>query len=772
MQTDRALTFIEIDIPYCALRYGEGACTAVLGVDSDVKCFNTFATCAKRADLSESMVTLRFAKDAAYLGESGIEAIPSILDVNYEPARISLGEKSLGTRAKLSVRFRDHPHGDTGTGFDKYRAERPYDPAKTGSFWGKFRARHPILNGRNIRLIRGVVGQAVEDMETRHLMVDGLDTAEDGSVTITGKDVLKLADGDRALAPRTSSGYLVADITDTATSATLAPAGIGNAEYPTSGYLALGGKEIVQFTRSGNALTLVRGRFETVAVAHRAQDRAQLCLYYLGVDAADILSDLATNYASIPSSQIPIDDWREETAAYLRRVYTALIAEPTPVRDLMSEIVEQAALALIPDDVGQQIRLQVLRSIGTESGLWNEQNIGSSTIRIRDRPEKRITNCVTYFGLINPLEDVDNPKNYRSIEAFDATDFDVENQPRIKRIYSRWIPAFGRTIADRLNRIQIGRYSRAPRQFNFDVFRGSAVSLGQGFRLDWWNLQLPTGERETIPVQASAVRSDDAWLRLECEEARFIDLDEQDLTNRVIIIDGSAFNLNLRTIHDSLFPALTPGDTVTFVFNSGVTVGSTSTSAPAINVGSWPSGFVPTVRLRGTIQGKGANGGRGGNANAGGAAGLVGGTAIYSRHPFILDLQGGARIWSGGGGGGGGRGGIGGKWEFGGGGGGGGAGTEPGGGGAGGSGYLGNGGAGSIGTSSAGGAGGRSGGAEGNRLGAGRGGAGGAPGSNGSAGINPGGGTSGAGGLAGFAIDGNSYATRIGTGDIRGRLTS
>ncbi len=771
MQTDRALTFIEIDIPYCALRYGEGACTAVLGVDSDIKCFNTFATCAKRADLSESMVTLRFTKGAAYLGESGIEAIPSILDVNYEPARISLGEKSLGTRAKLSVRFSDHPHGDTGVGFDKYRSERLYDPAKTGSFWGKFRARHPILNGRNIRLIRGVVGQAIADMETRHLMVDGLDTAEDGSVTITGKDVLKLADGDRALAPRTSSGYLVADITASATTATLAPAGIGNAEYPTSGYLALGGKEIVQFTRSGNALTLVRGRFETQAVAHRAQDRAQLCLYYLGIDPADILNDLFTNYASIPSSQIPIADWREETGAYLRRVYTALIAEPTPVRDLAAELTEQAALALIPDDVTRQIRLQVLRSIGTEAGLWNEQNIGSKTIRIRDRAEKRITNCVTYFGLINPLEDVDNPKNYRSIEAFDATDFDVENQPRIKRIYSRWIPAFGRTIADRLNRIQIGRYSRAPRQFNFDVFRGSVVSLGQGFRLEWWNLQLPTGERETIPVQASAVRSDDAWLRLECEEARFVDLDEQDLTNRVIIVDGSAFNLNLRTIHDSLFPPLSPGDTVTFVINSGVTVGSRSTSSPAIDVGLWPSGFVPTVRLRGTIQGCGADGGRGGNANGSGSPGLVGGPAIYARHPFILDLQPGSRIWSGGGGGGGGRGGVGTNFHFGGGGGGGGAGTGAGTGGVAGRGNLGNGRNGEAGTAQSGGAGGRVAGASGNRLGPGLGGDGGGPGQNGARGGTPAG-TGVAGGLAGFAIDGNSFATRIGTGDIRGRLTN
>ncbi|NGP18928.1 hypothetical protein [Devosia aurantiaca] len=762
MKTDRSLTFVEIDIPYCALRYGEGACTAQLGVDSPVKCFNTFATCAKRSVFSEGIVTLRFAKDAAYLGESGIDAIPSIVSVNYDPARLSLGEKSLGARAKLSVTFRDHPYGDTGSGFDKYRAERPYDPAKVGSFWGKLRARHPILNGRAIRLIRGVVGQGLEEMETRHLMIDGLDTAEDGRATIVGKDVLKLADGDRALAPKASNGYLLADISTSATSFTLGPSGIGNKEYPASGYLALGGKEIVSFTRSNDAVTIVRAQFETTAKAHRAQDRAQLCLNFLGVNVADILATLFQDYAGIPASQIPLDDWREETNAYLRRVYTALIAEPTPVRDLAAELVEQAALALIPDDIEQRIKLQVLRSISTDAGLWSEENIGQGSLRIKDKPEKRITNCVTYYGLINPLENVTDAKNYRSIEAFDATDFDVEDQPRIKRIYSRWIPAFGRTIAARLNLIQVGRYSRAPRQFSFDVFRNAPVAFGGGYRLSAWPLQLPTGERESVPIQVVSLQAEEAWQRLDCEEARFIDLEELDLNNRVIVIDGNAFNLNFRTIHDGLFPPLLAGDTVTFVINSGVIIGSHSTSLPAINLGAWPAGFVPAIRLRGGVRGKGGAGGNGGSAGNSGGAGGGGGTALYARHPFTLELFEGASLWGGGGGGGGGAGGpsstIGGGGR--GGGGGGGAGVDGGSGGGGAN--PGRGGSptggGNGGNASGEAGGGRSGGNPGNA------------GDRGGTGTNPN--TNGGnGGVAGAAIDGNSYSTKTGpTNTLRGRL--
>ena len=117
MTAQRAITLVEIDIPYCTLSYGVAPCTAVLGVDSEVKCWNTFSTCAKREDFDEGTVTLRFAKAATYLDESGIDAIPSIIDARYEPAELSLGEPSLGVRAKLSVTLSDHPYGDTGEGF-------------------------------------------------------------------------------------------------------------------------------------------------------------------------------------------------------------------------------------------------------------------------------------------------------------------------------------------------------------------------------------------------------------------------------------------------------------------------------------------------------------------------------------------------------------------------------------------------------------------------------------------------------------------------------
>jgi len=244
----KSIEYIEIDIPVCSLIYGTAPCTASIPTTGAIKCFNSRATCQDRDNLDEADVTLRFAKPTAYLPKE-IDCIPNVQEVSFTPATISLGE-NLGTRATLSATFFDIKHSDTGEGFDKYLADRDYDPYEQGTFWGKFRARQPFLRGRKIRWIIGLEGRSLEEMETRHFIVESFDgPTPDGKYTLVAKDVLKLVDGDRAMAPAASTGFLVAPITNSTTTATLSPSGVGDAEYPIEGYLALGGKEIVAFKR-------------------------------------------------------------------------------------------------------------------------------------------------------------------------------------------------------------------------------------------------------------------------------------------------------------------------------------------------------------------------------------------------------------------------------------------------------------------------------------------------------------------------------------------
>ena len=70
----KALTYVEIDLDYCSLSYGVGACTASIPTTGARKCMNTLKTCQVRTKFVNAPITLRFAQPAAYL-PADIEAI-------------------------------------------------------------------------------------------------------------------------------------------------------------------------------------------------------------------------------------------------------------------------------------------------------------------------------------------------------------------------------------------------------------------------------------------------------------------------------------------------------------------------------------------------------------------------------------------------------------------------------------------------------------------------------------------------------------------------
>jgi hypothetical protein len=242
-------------------------------------------------------------------------------------------------------------------------------------------------------------------METRHFIVDSVaGPTSSGTFTITAKDALKLADGDKAQAPLLSDGYLSADISDTATSFTLEPVGIGNLSYPESGTGQIGGKEIVEYTRSGDTVTLgTRGARGTTAQEHDAEDRFQICLTYTGQEVTAIIEDLLVEYAGVPSAYISTGTWLAEDEAYIGRVYTATIGEPTAVKDLINELLRQTASTIWWDDIAKIIRFRVLRQVSSDAALYNDDLIVGGSFSAKDQPDKRVSQVWTFYGQLNPL---------------------------------------------------------------------------------------------------------------------------------------------------------------------------------------------------------------------------------------------------------------------------------------------------------------------------------------------------------------------------------
>lgn len=660
----QAVVYIEIDLPRCALIYGTAPCTAGVGVTGDHKCFNSLASCQDRENFSDEPATYRFAREAAYLPPD-IEAIENLVDVSLTPSTISLGE-NLGERASVVASFKDHRWPDTTEGFDKYFAERDYDPAQQGTFWGKFRARHPYVRGRPFRVIRGFVGQTLEEMETRHYVIESFDGPDaQGRYTLSAHDVLKLAGNDRAQAPAPNTGTLVGAIDDNDLSATLTPSGVGNDEYAASGWLNLGNKEIVSFTRSGDTLTITRGQLGTVAVAHDAGEFVQTVLRYSGEDPADIIADLFENYAGVPSSWIPLAAWQAETDAYLGRLYTATIPVPMGVEQLVANLVEQMAGAIWTDEVAKLIRLRVLRAIAADATTFSPDNFVEGSLSIQEQPDKRVSQVQVFYGQQNPLLDVTEASNYsnRHIDVDLQSEADY-GSAAIRIIYAYWIPAAATSTAERLATLIKGAYVNPPRRFAWSVMKYGADTVEQGgvYQLSSPFMQDETGAEAPAPTLVTRINSGDAFIQAEAEESLWTTFDPEDFQNRSIVVDSNRYNVDALDYHDSVFPELTDDDvangvTLTITIQPGVTIGSLSTGDPAFRVpAGWPSGFVPSIVNLGRIQGAGARGGNGGSgtgAAGDGTDGGDGGVALLVESAIDLTNDAGEIIGGAGGGGGG-----------------------------------------------------------------------------------------------------------------------
>lgn len=608
------LSYYEIDLEVCELTHGEGLCPA-----TGEPCFNTRKTCQAIDAYTPTTQVLRLGKPSMH-NPGGIDAVENIADSSYTPSIVKLGE-SIGTRASLKITATDHPSPDTGAGGDPYLEQRNYDPSERGTFWGKLRARHPYMRGNKLRWYNGRVGQSLEQMERRTYIIDSIEGPNTrGQFMIKAKDPLTLTESKRAQAPKLSRGVLGSALSETATSFTVSPSGVGE-DYPDSGKVAIGGNEIVSYTRSGDTFTISRGINNTEIKEHDEGDRVQWVLEYSSQEPENVLFDLLTNYAQVPAELITLDNWTAELNEFLGRRYSGVIAEPTPVVDLINELLEQAALSIWWDEIGETLQLQVLRNVAKGSFVYNDDFMLAGSFKQREQPDKRVSQVWTYYGQINPLESQDDPKNYRNtlLTVNQASELNW-GEPAVKKVYSRWMTQFALSAAERLNTLVLSRFAEPPRMFEFNLLRDSGTPLpplGSGLRLQSFFNQDPTGAPVISPCQAIEVKVSDVGVGVKAEEVVITDVDDggtppEPPDVKRVVISADATNVNLREVYLDIFSEAQDGDTVICEVRESVIVTSETTSAPAFDNGTgWPDGVKIKLKVyqNAVVAGKGGDGG-------------------------------------------------------------------------------------------------------------------------------------------------------------------
>lgn len=577
--------WVEIDQDFCSRTYSVAPCAASLAVGSN-ECYNTRQTCQDPANYDRSTLTLRFCKNQAYLPEDAYY-IPSLASVSLSagsinPVGASQNSSALGTRGGISVRFQDHPHTDRYV--DPYIANRVsrdagYIATERGTFWSKWRARNPYYLGRVIRHKIGFIeGDQIVDVVTRTYFITSFDGPDaSGNVSITGKDLLSQITNEKAKAPAASGGKLLASLTTGATSFTLDPVGIGNDEYPASGVVRIG-KELMTFTRVGDAMTVTRAQYNTAAATANAGDTVQLCLEYSAGAPATILNDLLANYAGIPSGYLNTAQWAQEQTDYMPRLYSALITQPTGVAELVGEMCQQMYFYPIWDERNAVLNIRAIRPAEDDT-VYDLADFGSfvaDSVTLRDLPEQLVTQVWVYYGIINPAESATDPKNYavREIVATDESLPEKQGTEKIKQLFCRWIPSTNGAAAVDLGQKMIARYGAAPRQVSFtlaqkdsQIWLGDFVTVTHRLSVDASGQQIP------LNIQVLSAQEARQGVEFRYIGQEFVYEAPIDPNDRLIIIAANQTNINLRTLHDSIYAAPVGGETIRVIVRTGVVIG-------------------------------------------------------------------------------------------------------------------------------------------------------------------------------------------------------
>jgi len=612
--------YVEFDLPYCAETFGELPCTA-----TGVPCFNTrnlSHDCGDPDNYNPTTITVRFAEPNGheFWPKDSIFTLPILESVRSASAKIMPAE-DMGTRATCNISLKNGL--STMSGLDKNIIARDND-FQRGTFLGKFKARFPYIFGSAVRVYRGTVGGV---FTVEHYTIDDFDGPNNsGGMQFKCVDFLKLTSGKSAQFPAPTEGVLIADIDAVATTLTIEPAGIGDIQYPASGRIAVG-KEGMDFTRVGDVFTIARGIYG-VTEPHKIGDNVQLVGQYSAQTSADIIYDLIVNYTPLDASYIDLATWQSEISDYQSALYSAQICRPEPVSKLINELIEQAGLIFYADVKTKKIILKVLRPIVSGKILNDDLINGFSQ---KGNQGKRVSQVWTYYNQKNPLEKLDEEFNFYS-SVISPSEENLYPTEVIKKVFSRWIPAFSQSVALDLNARILGRYINPPRDFDFNLFVDNPVVMGEGVYIDHPAIEDAFGDQDRRPAYITSIDFDDVYNRINAQEFYFTEYTGVGGGgNILIILDNDIISTSLRAVYDSVYSSLSGVISVTFVLRSGTFIGASNNAVNALSVGDFGAITPKLIVESGAyILGTGGSGGPQRN----------GGDALSADFPVDIDNKG------------------------------------------------------------------------------------------------------------------------------------
>lgn len=538
MSASEVFEWVEIDLPLCARTYGTAPCTAALAEWNPHKCFNLRATCQDPASfLLGAPLTLRFSKIGVPL-PAGFKAFPVLRSVRQSSTTANIGGAdprygALGKQATMDFELEDFTFHDRGV--DPYAAERVsgaaqfsgvgYRPEDRSTFLAKLKARWPNYAGGNVRLCRAyIVNGAITDQSTYNHLLKEMAGPTEGVLKVSAYSIVDLMNGKTALCPKPSRGVLTLDLDAVATSFTVTPVGIGDAEYAASGFLTIG-SEIMAFTRSADTFTVARGQKGTVAATHTAGDTVQQAWTCTNARLDDVAQELITNFTTTPASWVPFSEWQAEVTRWGSSIrLTTTVTSPTPVGTLVGELADLGC-NIIPDERAGKIRLRMNRPVDGDT-VYTVTDANAYAITQEDREEDRVTQVYFVHKRLDPTKGIgsgDDVSNYlRRALTINADAVAIYGDVRTRTVRTRWLDQGDDTTVAIVSWQLLRRFQQSPMRVKCLIdARDKDIRLSDVVQLQTEDMASPVGEVTTRLMQVIGRSEPTPYHTVEVELQRF-----------------------------------------------------------------------------------------------------------------------------------------------------------------------------------------------------------------------------------------------------------
>lgn len=462
------ISVVEIDLDFCNLTYGVLPCTASTSFPND-KCFNTFNTCPVKNVYSKGTKTYRFSSVRIDELQSTGDAptFPTLISTDTAPTKLDPA-KGLGIRSSVKVKIQDHPYTDVG--IDPYLSGRTYNADEQGSFWARFLARNIYWQNRIFRIKQGYLNEdgtySESNMSSRTYIISNITPpSAKGVVTITAKDVIKLADKENAQIPLASDAVLTGDINNSQTAFVISdPKAKIITAFQAGQQYAIIEDETVYLTNVSAAggdnynIVCVRASLPAIyskqptAAEHDGGSTIQDCYYYDSQRIDYILNHLLNSVAGIDSQYLDTVQWDEKINEGLQGYqFSRLIIEPTSCKELLDEL-SMHTITPFWNERTQKVLIDTLFSKEpvNDTILNDTDNIIENSFQTTVDIKGRISQVWVALGLRTPITGDDDLKEYNQVIIRADLDLETANaydSKSVKTIKSKWMAAGQGSIA-------------------------------------------------------------------------------------------------------------------------------------------------------------------------------------------------------------------------------------------------------------------------------------------------------------------------------------